>query len=358
MRADTTARTAGSRPRSSCRSCSVSAETPRIGPRRVPVTFELLAPNGRPVQVTMDLTSFWRRGYQEVRRELRARYPKHPWPEDPVDRDADASDEQHRKNGALSHRMTSEVVACCHRRTPNVTDTPSASSSRAIGRFVSATKSVTGSRTGRFGSGCSSSPPGRSPSICSRTGRSRPMMLWLLAVLVGDRHRRLARAIARRRAGAVHPAVQRRPAQSALSARLLHVRLERGRELCRAEQRRAHRRDRQRHVADARHLRHVVSADRRHHVDPRAPPVCCRVSAVRPAARAPSGGTSTDRSGRCASRSRCCGSSGRCCRRRGLSDVIKLAVFWGVLAYVGNLSRRGLLPRTRPILPGETAVAD
>jgi len=59
------------------------AETPRLGPRRVPVTFELLAPNGRPVQVTTDLKSFWARGYQEVRKELRARYPKHPWPEDP-----------------------------------------------------------------------------------------------------------------------------------------------------------------------------------------------------------------------------------------------------------------------------------
>jgi len=39
-------------------------------------------------------------------------------------------------------------------------------------------------------------------------------------------------------------------------------------------------------------------------------------------------------------------------------DVLKLAVFIGVFAYVGNLSRRGLLPRTRPILPGETVVAD
>ena len=39
-------------------------------------------------------------------------------------------------------------------------------------------------------------------------------------------------------------------------------------------------------------------------------------------------------------------------------DVIKLAVFWGILAYVGNLARRGLLPRTRPILPGEIAVSD
>jgi len=39
-------------------------------------------------------------------------------------------------------------------------------------------------------------------------------------------------------------------------------------------------------------------------------------------------------------------------------DIVKLAVFWGILAYVGNLARRGLLPRTRPILPGESAVAD
>ena len=59
------------------------AETPRLGPGRVPVTFELLAPSGRPVQVTRDLRSFWTRGYPEVRKELRARYPKHPWPEDP-----------------------------------------------------------------------------------------------------------------------------------------------------------------------------------------------------------------------------------------------------------------------------------
>ena len=59
------------------------AETPRVGPARTPVTFELLAPNGRPVQVTSDLRSFWTRGYVEVRKELRARDPKHPWPEDP-----------------------------------------------------------------------------------------------------------------------------------------------------------------------------------------------------------------------------------------------------------------------------------
>jgi ATP-dependent helicase HrpB len=59
------------------------AETPRVGPGREPVVFELLAPNGRPVQTTRDLRSFWERTYPEVRKELRGRYPRHPWPEDP-----------------------------------------------------------------------------------------------------------------------------------------------------------------------------------------------------------------------------------------------------------------------------------
>jgi ATP-dependent RNA helicase HrpB len=55
-------------------------ETPRLGPRRVPVTLELLAPNGRPVQVTTDLASFWAHAYPEIRNNLRRRYPKHRWP--------------------------------------------------------------------------------------------------------------------------------------------------------------------------------------------------------------------------------------------------------------------------------------
>ncbi len=59
------------------------ADTPRIGPRQTPITFALLSPAGRPVQVTRDLHSFWNGAYQEVRKELRGRYPKHPWPEDP-----------------------------------------------------------------------------------------------------------------------------------------------------------------------------------------------------------------------------------------------------------------------------------
>ena len=58
-------------------------DTPRVGSRAEPVLLALLAPNGRPVQLTRDLRSFWDRTYPEVRKELRGRYPRHPWPEDP-----------------------------------------------------------------------------------------------------------------------------------------------------------------------------------------------------------------------------------------------------------------------------------
>jgi ATP-dependent helicase HrpB len=56
---------------------------PRIARGRVALAVHLLAPNGRPAQVTTDLESFWENTYPEVRRELRARYPRHEWPEDP-----------------------------------------------------------------------------------------------------------------------------------------------------------------------------------------------------------------------------------------------------------------------------------
>jgi ATP-dependent helicase HrpB len=59
-------------------------ETPRLAAGRVPLVVQLLAPNHRPVQVTDDLASFWRTTYFEVRKQLRGRYPKHAWPEDPL----------------------------------------------------------------------------------------------------------------------------------------------------------------------------------------------------------------------------------------------------------------------------------
>jgi ATP-dependent helicase HrpB len=59
-------------------------QTPRIAGGRVPVLLHLLAPNHRPQQVTEDLASFWANTYPQVRKELRARYPKHAWPEDPL----------------------------------------------------------------------------------------------------------------------------------------------------------------------------------------------------------------------------------------------------------------------------------
>jgi ATP-dependent RNA helicase HrpB len=60
------------------------AASPRLGAGNIPVTFRLLSPARRPVQVTRDLASFWRGTYAEVRKDLRGRYPKHYWPEDPL----------------------------------------------------------------------------------------------------------------------------------------------------------------------------------------------------------------------------------------------------------------------------------
>ncbi len=60
------------------------ADGPRLCMGRVPVVLHLLAPNGRPAQITTDLASFWSSSYALVRKDLRGRYPKHPWPEDPL----------------------------------------------------------------------------------------------------------------------------------------------------------------------------------------------------------------------------------------------------------------------------------
>lgn len=61
------------------------SETPRLACGRLPLVVEILAPNQRPVQVTDDLASFWRTTYAEVRKQLRGRYPRHRWPENPLE---------------------------------------------------------------------------------------------------------------------------------------------------------------------------------------------------------------------------------------------------------------------------------
>ncbi len=59
--------------------------TPMIGDGQVPLTIQLLSPAGRPVQVTRDLAGFWRTSYFDVRKDMKGRYPKHDWPENPLD---------------------------------------------------------------------------------------------------------------------------------------------------------------------------------------------------------------------------------------------------------------------------------
>ena len=65
-------------------------DTPRIASGKVPVTIHLLSPARRPVQVTRDLASFWKSGYRDVKAELKGRYPRHYWPDDPLIAEATA----------------------------------------------------------------------------------------------------------------------------------------------------------------------------------------------------------------------------------------------------------------------------
>jgi ATP-dependent helicase HrpB len=58
-------------------------QTPSVAGGKQPLLLKLLSPAGRPVQITKDLISFWNRGYHEVKKDLKGRYPKHYWPDDP-----------------------------------------------------------------------------------------------------------------------------------------------------------------------------------------------------------------------------------------------------------------------------------
>ncbi|CAA0082002.1 RNA helicase CrhR [BD1-7 clade bacterium] len=75
-----------------------ATQTPTIANGRVAVKLHLLSPAGRPLQVTQDLAAFWANGYDSVKKEMKGRYPKHPWPDDPLTFKPTAKTKRHLKN--------------------------------------------------------------------------------------------------------------------------------------------------------------------------------------------------------------------------------------------------------------------
>lgn len=68
-----------------CQALFGLARHPMLADGRVPLTLRLTSPAGRPIQVTKDLPGFWAGSWAEVRKDLKGRYPKHPWPENPLE---------------------------------------------------------------------------------------------------------------------------------------------------------------------------------------------------------------------------------------------------------------------------------
>jgi len=60
------------------------AAHPTVGARRIPLVLSLTSPAGRPIQTTRDLPAFWAGSWADVAKEMRGRYPRHPWPDDPA----------------------------------------------------------------------------------------------------------------------------------------------------------------------------------------------------------------------------------------------------------------------------------
>ena len=90
------------------------AATPRIGGGAVPVTFKLLSPAHRPLQVTRDLASFWRNAYVEVRKDMRGRYPRHYWPENPLEAEPTRRAKPRPRRG---RRLSVAAASACRRGT-------------------------------------------------------------------------------------------------------------------------------------------------------------------------------------------------------------------------------------------------
>ena len=111
------------------------AATPRIGGGKVPVTFKLLSPAHRPLQVTRDLASFWQNAYVDVRKDMRGRYPRHYWPENPLEAEPTrrAKPRQPRRSGptrSQSFRFAASTLAQLTSRTMSCVAVPGSCAAR------------------------------------------------------------------------------------------------------------------------------------------------------------------------------------------------------------------------------------